>query len=116
MITTSALANSRCVANLEALRAEFGAALTARILDDEAADFLWDSRLKERYLGQHFDVGLGCGEDEMELSRIAILSFLDGSWHVGSCLVDGDGRPADMLWKRRFGEREEAEAAFDRAA
>lgn len=103
-------------AHVEALRTEFGAILAARIIDAEAADFLWVARVKERYLGQHIDVGFGPGEDETELSRIAILSVLDGRWHAGSCLVDGDGRPADMLWKRSFERRGEAEVAFDRAA
>ena len=36
--------------------AEFGAVLAARIMEAEAVDFLWDARVKERYLGQHFDV------------------------------------------------------------
>ena len=36
--------------------AEFGAVLAARIMEAEAADFLWEARVKERYLGQHFDV------------------------------------------------------------
>lgn len=100
----------------EALRGEFGAIQAARILEAEAADFLWEARVKERYLGQHFDVGFGLGEDEMELARVAVLALLDGRWHVAACLVDGEGSAADLLWKRSFHGREEAEAAFDRAA
>ena len=113
MTMISAISNGRCDAMVDALRAEFGVVLTARILEAEAMDFLWDARVKERYLGQHFDVGFCFEEDETELSRMAILSFLGGSWHAGTCLVDGEGRAADLLWKECFGNREEAEAAFE---
>ena len=115
MTMISAISNTRCDAVVDALRAEFGVVLAARILEGEAMDFLWDARVKERYLGQHFDVGFCSEEDETELSRIAILSFLGGRWHAGTCLVDGEGRAADLLWKECFGNREEAEAAFERA-
>ena len=116
MTTITAIANGACEARIEALHAEFGATLAARIIESEAADFLWDARVKERYLGQHFDVGLGFGEDEIELSRIAFLSLLGGHWHVGACLVDGEGMAADLLWRQNFGAKDEAEAAFERAA
>lgn len=58
---------------------------------------------------------LSLEEDELELARVAILAFLDGRWHVSACLVDGEGRAVDLLWKRSFDDREEAQAAFDRA-
>ena len=116
MTMISVISNAWCDAVVDALQAEFGAVLAARILADEAVDFLWDARLKERYLGQHFDVGLCSDADEVELARIAILSVLASRWHVGVCLVDGEGAPVDMLWKQSFDGREEAEAAFDRAA
>ena len=115
MTTISAMTHGS-EARVEALRTEFGAIMAARIIEAEAADFLWDARVKQRYLGQHFDVGFGFGDDETELSRIAILSLLGGIWHVASCLVDGDGQPVDLLWKQCFGGRDEAQAAFDRAA
>jgi len=115
MDSFSAISNARKDV-AEALRAEFGAIQAARILEAEVADFLWEARVKERYLGQHFDVGFGADEDEMELARVAILAFLDRRWHVAACLVDGEGRAVDLLWKRGFDGREEAEAAFDRAA
>lgn len=116
MTTISVLANGGCEARVAALYDEFGAILAARIIESEAAEFLWDARVKERYLGQHFDVGLGIGEDEMELSRIAVLSFLGGRWYAGTCLVDGEGRPADLLWKESFSGQVEAKAAFGCAA
>ena len=116
MTMISATANERCDVLVEDLRAEFGAILAERILEAEAADYLWEARLKERYLGQHIDVGFGEFEDERELARVATLSFLGGLWHVASCLVDGEGMAVDLLWKRSFDSREAAEAAFDRAA
>ena len=115
MTMISAIPNGRCDALVDAIQAEFGAVMAARIIEAEAADFLWDARVKERYLGQHFDVGFGFGEDETELSRIAILSFLGGCWIAGTCLVDGEGMAADLLWKESFGSPDEAEAAFERA-
>ena len=115
MTMISTISNGRCDAVVDALQAEFGAVMAARIIEAEAADFLWDARVKERYLGQHFDVGFGFEEDETELSRIAILSFLGVRWIAGTCLVDGEGRAADLLWKESFDDREEAEAAFERA-
>ena len=116
MTMISAIANGRCDALVEDLRAEFGAILADRILEAEATDFLWEARVKERYLGQHFDVGFDDDEGERELARIAILSSLGGVWHAAACLVDGDGMAVDLLWKQSFDSREAAEAAFNRAA
>ena len=116
MMTISATASGRCDALVDGLRAEFGAIMAERILEAEAADYLWESRLRERYLGQHLDVAFGDDEAERELARVAILSFLGGIWHAASCLVDGEGIAIDLLWKRSFDSREAAEAAFDRAA
>lgn len=116
MTTISAIADARCDALVDGLKAEFGAILADRILEAEAVDYLWETRLRERYLGQHIDIGFDDFEHERELSRIVILSFLGGVWHTASCLVDGEGRAVDLLWKRSFDSREAAEAAFGRAA
>ena len=102
----------RCDARIDALRAEFGGILADRILEAEAADFLWDSRVLEHYLGQHIDA---IPDDETiveDISRVAVLSLLDGAWHAGICLVDGEGATIDLLWKRAFDSRDEAEYAF----
>jgi hypothetical protein len=90
--------------------------MAERILEAEATDFLWDARVTERYLGQHIDAGFGSDDEEMELARIAILSFLDGRWHAAACLVDGEGAAVDVLWKESFDSREAAVTAYDRAA
>jgi hypothetical protein len=104
---------------VEGLQLEFGCsdvgALAARILEAERSEFHWDARVEERYLGQHLDVGLGSDDEDAELSRIAILSFLGGRWHAGVCLVDGEGCAADLLWLRTFDRREDAADAFVRS-
>ena len=105
----------RCDARIDALRAELGGILAERILQAEAADFLWESRVLERYLGQHFDA---LPDDESipgDLSRVAVLSLLDGAWHAGICLVDGEGSAIDLLWNETFDSRDEALYAFAHA-
>jgi len=116
MTMISAIPNRHCDMVADALRAEFGVVLAARILEAEAADFLWDARVKERYLGQHFDVWFGDEQGETELARIAILSFLGGRWHAALCLIDGEGMAVNLLWKRSFDAQDEAQAAFERAS
>lgn len=102
----------RCDALVDALRAELGGVLAERVFEAEAADFLWESRLRERYLGQHIDAISDHELECEEVSRTAILSFLDGRWHVGICLIDGEGAATGLLWKLAFDSREEAEIAF----
>lgn len=112
MTLISTITAGTCEVLLDTLRAEFGVIQTARILEAEAVDFLWDARVAERYLGQHLDFD---EEGESELSRVGILSFLDGSWQTAVCLVDGDGSAAALLWQRRFERQGEAHEAFERA-
>ena len=113
MTYVSAIGRGACEGIADALRAEFGAVLAARIIEAEALDFLWEARVAERYLGQHFgDLDEGGGE----LSLIATMSLFDGAWHVALCLVDGDGEAVALLWRHRCAGREEAQAAFERAA
>ena len=101
-----------CNAQLEALKVQFGSVVASRILEAEAADFHWQARVKDRYLGQYLDDAFGCGD---ALSRIAILSALGGQFHVGVCLADGDGEVETLLWLRSFATPDEAESAFERA-
>jgi hypothetical protein len=110
----SAISNRGCDAIVEDLRAEFGAILAERIIEAEAVDFLWEGRIKARYLGQHV---AGIDDEEMseDVSRIAVLSSIGHRWHVGVCLVDGEGDAIDLLWKREFEGWAEAEIALERA-
>lgn len=114
MTMISAMSNGAFEARINALEAEFGAILAGRIVEAEAVDFIWEARVRERYLGQHFDICFPPDDEDIELSRIAVLSFFGGKWHAGACLVDGEGSPVDLLWKQSFEHRELAEAAFVR--
>lgn len=114
MTMISAIESGAVAARIGALETEFGAILAGRIMEAEAVDFLWEARVKERYLGQHYDVCFPPDDEDMELSRIAVLSCFGGLWHAGACLVDGEGRAVDLLWKQAFEVRELAEAAFQR--
>jgi hypothetical protein len=104
---------------VEGLRMEFGCAdvgaLAERIFEAEKAEFQWEARVFERYLGQHFPVDFGDGDGRGELARIAVLSVVGGRWHAGVCIVDGDGCAVDLLWSRSFECREDAADTFARA-
>jgi hypothetical protein len=89
--------------------------LAERIFEAEKADFHWEARVRERYLGQHFPDDFGDEDASQDLSRMAIMSFVAGQWHVGVCLVNGDGCATDLLWLRSFEQREDAAEAFARA-
>jgi hypothetical protein len=102
----------RCEALVDALRAELGGVLAERVIEAEAADFLWESRLRVRYLGQHVDAIPDDESASQDVSRMAFLSFLDGDWHAGTCLVDGEGEALELLCKRSFGCFEAAQIAF----
>jgi hypothetical protein len=108
------ISNRRCDARVEDLRAEFGGILTERIIEAEALDFIWEGRIRERYLGLHV-AEFADDEASEDVSRVAVLSSIGGRWHVGLCLVDGEGEAIDLLWKREYGRREEAENALERA-
>ena len=104
---------------VEGLRIETGCAdvgaLAERIFEAEKAEFHWDARVRERYLGQHVPLDFGEEDADAELSRIAILSFVAGRWHAGICLVDNEGCASELLWIRSFAQREDAEETFARA-
>ena len=111
----STIGMGRCEALVDALRAQLGGILAERVIEAEAANFLWESRLRERYLGQHLDVFCNDETPAEDVSRIAFLSFLDGRWHAGLCLVDGDGEAIELQWQRKFEDRDDAEMAFVQA-
>jgi len=104
-----------CDAAVHALRAEIGGILAERIIEAEALDFLWQARVRERYLGQQIAWDPDDENASPELSRIVILSVLDGRWYAALCLVDGEGVAIELLWKRVFGSPGEAEFELLRA-
>jgi hypothetical protein len=115
MDINSTIEISRCEALVDALRAELGGVLAQRVIEAEAADFLWEARLHERYLGQNFDAISDDDDAFKDVSRIAFLSFLDGCWNAGICLVDGEGAVVELLCRRQFPRFKEAEIAFAEA-
>ena len=112
MTMVSTVQMRRCDVLVDALKAELGGVLASRIIEAEAADFLWESRVRERYLGTHLDAHFEDERSSEDVSRIAFLSVLDGRWHAGICLVDGEGGAIELLWKLPFESREQAEIAF----
>ena len=94
------------------LELEFGRGaaevLAARFIAAEEADFVWDARCEERWLGCYE----AQEDDGFELDRVAIVGRFEGRWFVAVCIVDGDGMAHGMLGKRTFGTRKAALAAL----
>lgn len=114
MNMVSAISHRGCDALVEDLRAEFGAILADRIIEAEAVNFLWDGRIRESYLGEHV-ADLADEELSEDVSRIAVLSLIGCRWYVAVCLVDGEGDAVDLLWKREFQSRPDADVGLERA-
>jgi hypothetical protein len=76
-----------------------GAALVKRFLAAEEADFAWDARAEERWLGAYESVEDG----DLELDRAAIVGRLRGRWLVAQMIIDGERCAHGMLGKREFG-------------
>lgn len=92
-------------------RGYVGEIVDRHILTAEEADFHWDARLSERWLGQYFNAD----DDEIELDRVAIVGRIDGRWFSATSIIDGDGMPHGITNRRTFDTSYEAERAFDRA-
>jgi hypothetical protein len=96
-------ASDRVLESLKAgLELEFGRgageALAHRFLEAEEADFRWDARVEERWIGAYNSPD----DEEFELDRIAICGRLDGKWFCATMLVDGDGNAHGMMGCRQF--------------
>ena len=109
---SSAAADRVMAALVSGLEIEFGRgageALAHRFLDAEEADFSWDARVEERWLGAYESVD----DEDLELDRVRILGRLDGRWFVAVMIVDGDGNPHGMMGKRSFEGAGVARQAF----
>ncbi|MBZ9648116.1 hypothetical protein K9B33_11205 [Sphingobium sp. 3R8] len=75
-----------------------GQAMAHRLLEAEEADFRWDARVEERWIGAYESID----DDEFELDRIAICGRLDGKWFCATMLVDGDGQAHGVTGCRTF--------------
>ncbi|MDE8652173.1 hypothetical protein [Novosphingobium album (ex Liu et al. 2023)] len=101
--TASANVVDRVMAALvSGLEVEFGRgvgeALAHRFLEAEEADFRWDARVEERWIGAYESTD----NEDFELDRIAICGRLDGKWFCATMLVDGDGQAHGMMGCRQF--------------
>lgn len=113
-------AKDRVMATLIAgLEIEFGRgageALAHRFLDAEEADFTWDARVQERWLGSYEGGDDDDGDSFVELDRIAVLGAIGTEYFVATLIVDGDGNPHGMLGKRAFESENAARQAFGNA-
>ena len=103
------------VALVSGLELEFGRgageALAHRFLKSEEADFHWDARVEERWVGAYESTDA----DDFELDRIAICGRLDGKWFCATMLVDGDGQAHGMMGCRTFRSLVRARDAMFRA-
>jgi len=94
------------------LQAEYGrsgsVAVAAHFLGAEWADFHWESRVAERWLGAYESLD----DEEAELDRVAIMGRLRGIWFVAKCLVDGNGAVHELHDLQLMPSEAEAEAAF----
>jgi hypothetical protein len=75
-----------------------GKASAYRFLEAEEADFRWEARVEERWLGAYESID----EEDFELDRIAICGWLDGKSFCATMLVDGDGQAHGMMGCRTF--------------
>lgn len=93
------------------LRQEFGKAagegLAQRFIEAEEADFLWEARIEERWIG-----GWEGGEDGEEIDRIAVLGMLGGQWFTAILLVDGEGMAQGLIARRDAGGEAAARALW----
>ena len=99
----------RLVAGLEV---EFGAqaaeGLARQFVEAEDADFYWDARAAERWLGSYESID----EEEELLTRVAITGQFEGRFFVAVVIVDGDESVNAMLGLRHFESAAEADDAF----
>ena len=107
------VASDRVMAKLIAgLEIEFGQVpsegLAQHFLSAEDADFRWDARVEERWLGAYESAD----DDDFWLDRVAIYGRLDGQWFAATMIVDGDGNAHGMLGCRTFRGGEAAREAM----
>lgn len=75
-----------------------GEALARRFLKAEEADFCWDARVEERWIGAYESTN----DEDFELDRIAICGRLDGKWFCATMLVDDEGQVHGMMGCRQL--------------
>ena len=84
--------------------------LARQFIEAEGADFYWEARLRERWLGVYESLE---EESEDALDRIAVFGLLDGVYYMAVLLVDGLGGIDALLGLRQFERGEDAMRAFE---
>jgi hypothetical protein len=84
--------------------------LARQFIEAEGADFCWEARLAERWLGAYERLDADDGD---ALDRVAVFGLLDGLFYVAVVLLDAGESVEGMLGMRQFERREEAERAFE---
>jgi len=113
MMEQMGTASDRVMAALAAgLELEFGRgageALAQRFLAAEEAEFRWEARVEERWLGFYeFPIAA-----DVELDRVACLGRLEDRWFMSVMLVDGEGSAQGVLGCRTFRRAADARKAL----
>jgi len=116
MYQTIGMASGRVLNRLatgceSAVQRDFDAGIGRHILAAEEADFHWDARLNDRWLGAYWSAD----DDDIELDRVAIFGRIDDQWFAATAIIDGSGMPHAMANRRTFDTRQEAERVFENA-
>ncbi len=110
----SAVSDRVMAALIAGLEVEFGRGagegLAQHFLSAEDADFRWDARQREHWLGAYESAD----DDDLWLDRVAICGRLDAKWFAATMIVDGDGNAHGMLGCREFRSRKAALEAMSR--
>src|SRR3546814_3647748 len=92
----SAVSDRVMTALIAGLEIEFGRGagegLARRFLSAEDAEFRWDARVSERWLGSYESDD----EEAPVLDRVVICGWLDATWFAATMVVDGDGAAHGM--------------------
>lgn len=96
------------------LQATFGRnaaeGLARHFIEAEGADFYWEARARERWLGAYESLD-NDGQDMLD--RVSVMGFLDGLYYVAVLLIEQSGGIDALLGLRQFDGRDEAERAFE---
>jgi hypothetical protein len=84
--------------------------LARHFIEAEGADFYWEARLRERWLGGYESLDPEAGE---RIDRVAVFGLLDGRYYTAVLLVDWLGGIDALLGLRQFECRADAERAFE---
>lgn len=87
--------------------------LARHFIEAEGADFYWEARLREKWIGTYERLEDDDGE---VLDRVAVFGLLDGLFYVAVVLVDAIDGVEALLGLRQFKRRDEAEDAFESMA